>query len=148
MKTKSFAKHEIDRSWFVVDADDQVLGRMASEIAKILRGKHKPTFQPHVDTGDYVIVINADKIVLTGRKIDQKHYYRYSGHPGGLRAWSARQLLSTYPERIIEHGIKGMLPKNRLGRATGNKLKVYAGSAHPHSSQKPKPLEFDLREVT
>ena len=140
MSTTNTKPADVQRKWYVIDAEGQTLGRLLTRVATVLRGKHKPTFQPHVDTGDYVIVINADKIVLTGRKLDQKQYYRYSGHPGGLRAWTARELLSTYPERIIEHGVKGMLPKNRLARQVIKKLKVYGGSEHPHSAQEPQPF--------
>ena len=139
---------DIERDWWVVDATNLPLGRMASEIASVLRGKHKPTFAPHVDGGDYVIVINAEKVGATGSKETQKMYHRHSGYPGGIRSESLGELRERRPELIIEKAVKGMLPKNRLGRATGNKLKVYAGATHPHSSQKPKPLEFDLREVT
>ena len=125
----------VQRKWYVIDAEGQTLGRLTTRIASVLRGKHKPTFTPHVDCGDYVIVINAEKIVLTGKKLDQKHYYKYSGYMGGLRSWTARQLLDTHPERIIEHAVKGMLPKNRLARQMIKKLRVYAGSEHPHEAQ-------------
>ncbi len=130
----------VQREWFVIDAEGQTLGRLTTRIASVLRGKHKPTYTPHVDCGDYVIVINADKIVLTGNKLDQKQYYKYSGYMGGLRSWTARQLLDTYPERIIEHAVKGMLPKNRLARQMIKKLRVYAGSEHEHSAQNPQPF--------
>jgi large subunit ribosomal protein L13 len=128
------------REWYVVDAEGLTLGRFTTKIATVLRGKHKATFTPHVDCGDYVIVLNADKIVLTGKKLDQKQYYKYSGYMGGLRSWTARQLLDTYPERIIESAVKGMLPKNRLSRQVIKKLKIYSGSEHPHTAQNPKPF--------
>ena len=128
------------REWFVIDAEGETLGRLTTKIATVLRGKHKPTFTPHVDCGDYVIVLNADKIVLTGKKLDQKHYYKYSGYMGGLRSWTARQLLDTYPERIIESAVKGMLPKNRLFRQVIKKLKIYSGSEHAHAAQNPQPF--------
>ena len=130
----------VQREWFVIDAEGQTLGRLTTRIASVLRVKHKPTFTPHVDCGDYVIVLNADKIVLTGKKLDTKEYYKYSGYMGGLRTWTARQLLDTYPERIIEHAVKGMLPKNRLARQMIKKMRVYSGSEHPHSAQEPKPF--------
>lgn len=125
----------VQHNWYVIDAEGQTLGRLTTRIASVLRGKHKPTFTPHVDCGDYVIVINAEKIVLTGKKLDQKHYYKYSGYMGGLRSRTARQLLDTHPERIIEHAVKGMLPKNRLASQMIKKLRVYAGSEHPHEAQ-------------
>jgi large subunit ribosomal protein L13 len=125
------------RQWFVVDAEGQTLGRLASEVASILRGKHRPTFTPHFDAGDYVIVVNADKIELTGKKLDQKLAYRHSGYPGGFRATSYRTLMAKKPEFVVEKAIKGMLPHNRLGRAIAKKLKVYAGPEHPHQAQQP-----------
>lgn len=128
------------RSWFIIDAKDQVLGRLASRIATVLRGKHKTNWAPHVDGGDFVIVVNADKIRLTGRKLDQKHYYQYSGHPGGLRARSARDLLGSHPDRLVRFAVQGMLPKNRLARAVISKLKIYAGDTHPHAAQQPQPF--------
>jgi len=140
--TYSAKKADNDEKWWVVDAEGQVLGRLASSIAARLRGKHKPMFTPHVDTGDAVIVINADKIVLTGRKWDQKNYYRHSGYIGGLTTISAKKLMEDRPEDLIRFAVKGMLPKNRLGRAMIKKLKVYAGATHPHEAQMPKPLEF------
>ena len=140
MSTTSTHPDAVNREWFVIDAEGQTLGRIITKIATVLRGKHKPTFSPHVDCGDYVIVLNADKIVFTGRKLDQKYYYKYSGYMGGLRSWSARELLATYPERIIEHAVKGMLPKNRLSRQVIKKLKIYNGSEHPHEAQNPKPF--------
>lgn len=137
MKTIS-AKFDADgRKWIVVDAEGQVLGRLASKIAMRLRGKHLPTFTPHVDTGDFVVVINADKVRLTGRKWDQKVYYRHSGYMGGLKATTAKKLNQDHPERLIEYAVKGMLPKNRLGRKLLKKLKVYKGAEHPHEAQQP-----------
>jgi large subunit ribosomal protein L13 len=133
---------DIDRKWFVVDAEGQTLGRLASRIAPILRGKHKPTYTPHLDCGDFVVVINAEKVRVTGRKLDQKFYYRHSGYPGGLKSTSLRDQLDRYPERVLQSAIKGMLPKNRLGRQMIRKLKVYAGASHPHSAQQPKPLDL------
>ncbi len=138
--TYSAKKTDIDARWWVVDAEGQVLGRMASSIAARLRGKHNPLFTPHVDTGDAVIVINADKIVLTGRKWDQKNYYRHSGYIGGLKTVVAKKLLEDKPEDLVRFAVKGMLPKNRLGRALFKKLKVYAGGNHPHEAQKPEVL--------
>lgn len=133
---------EIERKWYVIDASGQTLGRLASEVASILRGKHKPTYTPHVDTGDFVIVINADKIVLTGNKLDQKMYRRHSGYPGGLKEMTYRNLLNKRPEKAIEIAVKGMLPHNRLGRKMFTKLKVYRGSEHPHQAQKPEVREL------
>ena len=131
---------EVTRGWYIIDAKDQVLGRLATRIATVLRGKHKVDWAPHVDNGDFVIVLNADKIVLTGRKLDQKHYHQYSGHPGGLRSRSARNLLSSHPDRLIRFAVQGMLPKNRLARTVITKLKVYAGDTHPHEAQQPQPF--------
>lgn len=142
MKTFSAKPHEVEREWFVVDARGETLGRLATRIAATLRGKHKPIYTPHVDCGDYVIVINADKINVTGQKLDQKMYYRHSGYPGGLRQISLRSQLQKHPERVIEAAVRGMLPKNRLGRKMFKKLKVYAGPDHPHQAQRPKPLEL------
>jgi large subunit ribosomal protein L13 len=142
VKTYSAKRDDIQREWFVVDAAGQNLGRLATRIATVLRGKHKPIFTPSMDTGDFVIVVNADKIAVTGRKLDQKMYYRYSGYPGGLKETSLRRMLDTHPTRVIEFAVRGMLPKNRLGRAMLKKLKVYAGGTHPHAAQKPKPLEL------
>ncbi len=141
-KTYSAKPEEIERTWYVVDAEGKTLGRLAAEIAKILRGKHKPIYTPHVDTGDYVIVINADKVRVTGKRLDQKIYYRHSGYIGGLKAVPLRRMLETHPERVIEHAVKGMLPKNRLGRKMYKKLKVYASPDHPHQAQKPQPLDL------
>lgn len=141
-KTFSAKPHEIERQWYVVDAQGKTLGRLATEIAKILRGKHKPIFTPHVDCGDYVIVINADKIHVTGKRLDQKIYYRHSGYIGGLKEVTLRRMLETHPERVIQLAVKGMLPKNRLGRKMYKKLKVYAAPSHPHQAQQPQPLEL------
>ncbi|MDV6013088.1 50S ribosomal protein L13 [Haloechinothrix sp. LS1_15] len=142
MPTYSPKPGEITRAWHVIDAKDVVLGRLATEVATLLRGKHKATFAPHVDTGDFVIVVNADKVVLTGRKREQKFAYRHSGYPGGLRKRTFGELLDTKPERLVEKVVKGMLPKNKLGRAQAKKLKVYAGPEHPHTAQKPQPHEI------
>ena len=137
-----FAKPaEVEHAWWVVDASGQTLGRIATRIASILRGKHKPIYTPHIDTGDYVIVVNADKIRVSGNKLDSKIYYRHSGYPGGLKERTLREQLSRFPERPIQAAVKGMLPKNKLGRAMFKKLKVYAGSKHPHAAQKPQQLE-------
>ncbi|GAB3436704.1 50S ribosomal protein L13 [Actinophytocola sediminis] len=142
MRTYSPKPGEVDRTWHVIDAEDVVLGRLASNVATLLRGKHKPTFAPHVDTGDFVVIVNADKVVLTGNKRDQAFAYRHSGYPGGLRKQSFGELLDSRPERLLEKVVKGMLPKNKLGRAQGKKLKVYAGPDHPHAAQQPKPFEI------
>lgn len=139
-KTWSPMPADIDRAWYVVDADRVPLGRLASEVAQLLRGKHKPTFAPHADVGDYVIVLNADKVVVTGTKETEKVYYRHSGFPGGIRGETVETVRERYPERLIENAVKGMLPKNRLGRSTLTKLRVYAGSTHPHGAQNPKPF--------
>ncbi len=137
MKTVS-AKFDADqRKWIVVDADAQVLGRMASKIAMRLRGKHLPIFTPHVDTGDFVVVVNAEKVLLTGRKMDQKVYYRHTGYMGGLKSTTARKLSQEFPERLIQKAVWGMLPKNRLGRQLIKKLKIYRGAEHPHEAQQP-----------
>ncbi len=143
MKTFTPKANDIERKWYIVDARNQVLGRLASKVAHILRGKHKPIFSPHLDVGDHVIVINADKIRVTGRKAQQKRYTRYSGYPGGLKVTVYEDLLEKHPERILEHAVKGMLPKNRLGRKMFKKLKVYAGDQHPHTAQKPEVLPLD-----
>lgn len=142
MKTHSVKASEIERSWHVVDADGQVLGRLASHIAQILRGKHKPTYTPYMDTGDYVIVVNAAKVVVTGSKESDKTYYRHSGYPGGLKSVSLQAMRAKFPERILERAIKGMLPHNALGRQMYRKLRVYPGPTHPHLSNKPEPLAF------
>jgi large subunit ribosomal protein L13 len=145
MKTHAVKASEIQRSWFVVDADGQVLGRLASEIAQILRGKHKPIYSPHLDTGDFVVVVNADKIQVTGAKETQKFYYRHSGYPGGLKKRSVAETRSKFPERIIEHAVKGMLPHNVLGRQMYRKLKVYRGATHPHKTNNPQPLTIEAK---
>lgn len=142
MRTYSPKPGDVNREWHVIDATDVVLGRLASQVAVLLRGKHKPIFAPHVDTGDFVIVINAEKIALTGQKLQQKMDYRHSGFPGGLRATSYVELLATNPRRAIEKAVKGMLPHNKLSDVQITKLKVYAGEAHPHSAQNPKPFEI------
>lgn len=142
MKTFSAKPQEVERSWFVVDAQDQTLGRLATRIATVLRGKHKPSYTPHVDCGDYVVVVNAEKVRVTGRKLDQKMYYRHSGYPGGLKSVSLRRQLEIFPERVLEAAVRGMLPKNRLGRKMFKKLKVYAGPSHPHQAQEPKQLDL------
>jgi large subunit ribosomal protein L13 len=141
-KTYVTRNKDVQREWYVVDAAGQTLGRLATRLARILRGKHKPTYSPSVDTGDFVIVVNAEKIHVTGRKLDQKIYYRYSGYPGGLKEITLRNLLQRHPSRVIEHAVRGMLPKNRLGRQMFKKLKVYAGPEHPHAAQQPKQLEL------
>lgn len=140
MKTQFAKKGELDRKWYVIDAEGKVLGRLASKVASYLRGKTKPVFTPNVDTGDFVIVVNAEKIRLTGRKLDEKIYYHHTGYPGGLKAETAKERLNKNPEKLIMDAVKGMLPKNRLGRAMLRKLKVYKGSEHPHSAQKPETL--------
>jgi large subunit ribosomal protein L13 len=145
VKTHSTKPSEITRDWWLVDAEGVVLGRLASEVAKRLRGKHKPNFAPHLDVGDHVVVVNAAKVLLTGSKITDKRMYRHSGYPGGLRAVSYEKLMATRPELAIEKAVKGMLPGNRLGRAMLKKMKVYAGATHPHEAQSPKRL--DLRSV-
>ncbi|MEB3272990.1 MAG: 50S ribosomal protein L13 [Prochlorothrix sp.] len=137
----------LERQWYVIDADGLRLGRLASEIAKILRGKNKPSYTPHLDTGDFVIVINADKVAVTGRKASQKLYRRHSGRPGGMKVESFEKLQARIPERILEQAVRGMLPKNRLGRQLFTKLKVYAGSEHPHAAQQPQVLEIKTHEV-
>jgi large subunit ribosomal protein L13 len=141
MKTYTPKLQEIERRWWVVDAENQVLGRLASEIARILRGKHKPMFTPHLDTGDFVIVVNADKVRLTGQKPQQKRYFRHSGYMGGESFVLFRDMLQRHPDRVIDLAVKGMLPKNNLGRLMRRKLKVYAGPNHPHEAQQPAPLE-------
>lgn len=142
MKTYVTKADEVGREWYVVDASGKTLGRLATGIARILRGKHKPTYSPAVDTGDCVIVINAEQVRVTGRKLDQKFYYRHSGYPGGFKEISLRDQLDRHPERVIEAAVRGMLPKNPLGRKMFRRLKVYAGPAHPHQAQQPKPLEL------
>ncbi len=140
--TVSAKKEEVQRSWYVVDATNQTAGRLFSRIAAVLRGKHRPDFTPHVDTGDNIIVINAEKIRFTGKKLDQKEFLRYTGYPGGLRRETARNLIDRKPEAVIEIGVRGMLPKTKLGNAMIKKLYVYAGEEHPHQAQKPQPFNF------
>ncbi|MBK8985176.1 MAG: 50S ribosomal protein L13 [Chloroflexi bacterium] len=142
MKTYVTKPADIERSWYVVDAEGQTLGRLASQVAAVLRGKHKPIYSPSVDAGDFVIIVNADKIQVTGRRMEQKMYYRHSGYPGGLREATLKEQLNRYPTRPVELAIRGMLPKNRLGRQMIKKLKVYAGPDHPHAAQQPVPMEF------
>ena len=146
-KTYTPKAEDIQREWFVVDATDLPLGRLASEVAQILRGKHKPTYAPHVDVGDHVIVVHAEKVAVTSGKSQAKIYYRHSGYPGGIKAESFESLRERRPEAIVERAVRGMLPKNKLGRKMLKKLKVYAGPDHKHEAQSPKPLEFDIRKV-
>ena len=140
MKTFSAKPHEVTRDWFVVDASDKVLGRLAAEVARRLRGKHKTIYTPHVDTGDYIVVVNVEKLRVTGNKAQDKKYYRHTGFPGGIREITAEKLLASKPEDVIRKAVKGMLPKNKLGRQMFKKLKVYAGTDHPHAAQQPKTL--------
>jgi large subunit ribosomal protein L13 len=142
MQTSFAKKEQVERSWYLVDAEGKVLGRLVTTLATILRGKNKPFFTPHVDTGDFVVVVNASKIQLTGKKWKAKLYYRHSGYPGGLKAISAEQLLKKKPEELIRHAVRGMLPKNRLGRQMIKKLKIYSGAEHPHAAQGPVPLRL------
>jgi large subunit ribosomal protein L13 len=142
VRTYSPKPGEVARAWHVIDATDVVLGRLATHAAVLLRGKHKPTFAPHVDTGDFVVIVNADKVALSGNKRDQEFVYRHSGFPGGLSKRSFGEMLNTRSDRLVEKAVKGMLPKNRLGRAMGRKLKVYAGPDHPHAAQKPQAFEI------
>uniref|UniRef100_A0A7V6DQW3 Large ribosomal subunit protein uL13 n=1 Tax=Desulfobacca acetoxidans TaxID=60893 RepID=A0A7V6DQW3_9BACT len=143
MKSFMAKKDEVARRWFVVDAQGKVLGRLASRIATVLRGKNKPEFTPYLDTGDFVVVLNADQLLLTGKKLDQKKYYRHSGYPGGLKEISARDMLKKKPEEILRHAVRGMLPKNSLGRHQLKKLKIYVGAEHPHQAQQPVPLTWE-----
>jgi len=145
MKTVSIKPEEAreQRRWWVIDMDDKVLGRTASRMAMVLRGKHRPTFTPHVDTGDFVVVINAEKVKLTGRKLTQKMYHRHSGYLGSLKSITAEKLLEKKPEEVVRHAVKGMLPRGPLGRQMLKKLKIYAGPEHPHQAQQPEPLAFD-----
>lgn len=145
MRTKTYVTKpaEVERNWWVVDAKGETLGRLAARIAPILKGKHKPSYAPNVDAGDYVIVINAERIHVTGKKLDDKMYYRHSGYPGGLRKMTLRTLLAKHPDRVIRFAVRGMLPKNALGRHMLKKLKVYAGEEHPHEAQQPKELKLD-----
>ncbi len=142
MKTFSAKNETVRRDWFVVDAENQVLGRLAAQIAHRLRGKHKPEYTPHVDTGDYIVVVNAGKIAVTGNKARDKIYYHHTGHPGGIKDISLQEMLAKHPTRVIESAVKGMLPKNKLGRAMLAKLKIYAGAEHTHQAQQPKTLEL------
>ena len=142
VKTYHAKPGEVEREWLIVDATDMVLGRLASEIAQILKGKRKPQYTPHVDTGDFVVIINADKIVVTGNKPEQKIYYHHSGYPGGIKAETYAKLLARRPEEVLRHAVRGMLPHNKLGRAQLRKLKIFAGTEHPHEAQKPEVLEI------
>ena len=142
MRTHTPKAHEIERRWWLVDAAGKPLGRLATELARILRGKHKPMYTPHLDTGDYVVIVNASKVYLTGQKAETKTYFRHSGYIGGGKLIPFRRMIQTHPERVIELAVKGMLPKNALGRAMRKKLKVYAGGEHPHHGQNPQPLEL------
>ena len=145
MKTFMANAATIERKWYVVDAEGKTLGRLAAEVAKVLRGKHKPTFTPHVDTGDHVIIINAAKVALTGNKLIQKTYFKHSGYPGGTTFTPAGKMLAEKPERVVELAVRGMLPKNKLGRQTYRKLQVYRGAEHPHAAQLPEVLEINVR---
>lgn len=140
--THSFNEAEVEKKWFIVDADGQTLGRLASHVAHILRGKHKPVFSPNADLGDYVVVVNADKVKLTGKRTELKTYFRYTGYPGGATVESFKTLMKTKPERVFTHAVKGMIPHNRLGAQVIKKLKVYRGTEHPHAAQKPEALKF------
>ena len=145
MRTYSPKPGDVESTWYLIDAADVVLGRLATQVAALLRGKHKPTYAPHFDGGDYVIVINADKVALTGSKLEQKFAYHHSGYPGGLKATSYTELLAKHPERAVMKAVRGMLPKNRLARKQLSKLKVYAGAEHPHAAQRPEP--FELKKI-
>lgn len=145
MKTFMANESTVERKWYVVDADGKTLGRLAAEVAKILRGKHKPTFTPHVDTGDHVIIVNAAKVALTGNKLIQKTYFKHSGYPGGTTFTPAGKMLADKPERVLELAVRGMLPKNKLGRQMYRKLQVYRGAEHPHAAQSPEVLEINIR---
>ncbi len=145
MKTYMAKPSTIERKWYIVDATDKILGRLAVEVAKVLRGKHKPTFTPHMDTGDHVIVINADKVKLTGKKLLQKEYFRHSGYPGGTTFTKAGEMLEKNPARMVELAVYGMIPKTRLGNQIKKKLQVYAGAEHPHAAQQPEVLELNIR---
>lgn len=144
MRTYSAKPKEVVRQWYVIDASGCVLGRLAALVAARLKGKHKPIYTPHVDTGDHVIVINASKVTLTGKKWDEKTYYRHSGYPGGLKSITAKELLEKRPGDLVVHAVRGMLPKNRLGRKMLKKLKVYGGADHPHGAQQPQPLQYEV----
>lgn len=141
--TPSTREQDVQRDWCLIDAEGQTLGRLATEVASRLRGKHKPEFTPHVDTGDYIVIINAEKVAVTGNKLADKMYYRHTGYIGNLKSMNLQKLLDTHPERVIEFAVKGMLPKNRLGRAMFNKLKVYVGNEHPHAAQQPVALQLN-----
>lgn len=143
MKTYQAKPLEVKREWLVIDAQDQILGRVATKAAQLLKGKHKPQYTPHVDTGDFVIIVNADKVKVSGSKALSKEYYHHSGHPGGLKSETFTEAMEKHPERVIEHAVFGMLPKNTLGRQMGKKLKVYAGSEHPHAAQQPRKIELE-----
>jgi large subunit ribosomal protein L13 len=145
-KTYSAKRAELEARWYVIDAENMVLGRLASQVAMILRGKHKPTFTPHMNGGDFVIVVNAEKVAVTGNRLDQKLYYRHSQYPGGMKIETLRQALERHPERVIERAVKGMLPRNRLGEDIRLRLKVYAGPTHPHQAQKPEPWKTPTPE--
>ena len=142
MKTYSAKSGEVNQEWFVVDATDKTLGRLASEIARRLRGKHKPEYTPHIDTGDYIVVVNAEKVRVTGAKSTDKMYHHHTGYPGGLKSYSFEKLIERAPERVLQRAVKGMLPRNPLGRAMFKKLKVYSGSEHPHTAQQPEALNI------
>ena len=148
MKTFSAKTHEVKRDWFVIDADNKVLGRLASEIAHRLRGKHKPEFTPHVDTGDYIVVVNASKMVVTGNKGIDKKYYRHSGYPGGIYETTFAKMQERFPGRALEKAVKGMLPKGPLGYAMIKKMKIYAGADHPHEAQQPQPLDINVKAAS
>jgi len=142
MKTVSTRPEDVSHGWYVVDAENKTLGRLSTQIASRLKGKHKPEYTPHVDTGDYIVVVNAEKVRVTGAKFTDKMYYRHSGYPGGIKEMNFKDMQDRHPERILEKAVKGMLPKNPLGRAMFKKLKVYAGAEHPHAAQQPQPLEI------
>ena len=147
-KTFTLKAADLEHQWYVVDAQGKTLGRLSSDIAHVLRGKHKPTFTPHMDNGDYVIVVNAEKIRVTGKRAEQKHYYSHSGYPGGFKARAYKDVLQTHPRRILEHSVRGMLPHNTLGAAMYRRLKVYAGPTHPHQGQTPCKLEDAFQPAT
>lgn len=147
MKTYAVKKKDIEHKWYLLDAEGQILGRLASQAAHMLKGKHKPIYTTHMDTGDHVVIVNAAKVVLTGNKLEQKIYYRHSNYPGGIKSISAKKLMESKPEKIIQQAVKGMLPKNTLGRQMLQKLKVYSGSEHPHTAQQPAPLEFTGKKM-
>jgi len=148
MKTWNAKPHEVERRWYVVDAEGETLGRLATRIADTLRGKSKPSYTPHVDTGDFVVVVNADKIAVTGKKLEQKQYYRHSGYPGGLRSRTLAEQLERRPTEVLRMAVRGMLPRNRLARTQISKLKIYAGPTHPHAAQQPEPLPGASRRMS